>query len=250
MLKTITRKFKPFFVSIQKSSLRIIKSSGLIPLYNFILKSPLKEIIDEEFIDHRNQSLIKYLTSEFIISIILRLIDGCIRLYHFRFEVNDEFFKNIFKTGSVPHFTTLIYFLKRNIETAHICLEKIMYRYSIWVLVQEIKNNHLRTITIDVDATAGSVYGKQEGAKKGYNPERRNQPAYQLQVWTIRETKSLLKVELRNGSVHCANGFLKDLKVLIPELKKLGLKIRLVGDSGYENYKVFDYHGLKTRKIA
>jgi len=241
MLKTITRKFKPIFVKIQKSKLRIIKSSGLIPLYNFILKSPLKEMIDEEFIDKRNQSLIQYLTSEFIISIILRLIDGCIRLYHFRYEVNDEFFKKIFSFGQVPHFTTLIYFLKRNIEIAHICLGKVMFRLSIWTLVQEIRAKKLRTITIDVDATASSIYGKQEGVEKGYNPEKRNQPCYQLQVWTIRETKTLLKVELRSGSVHCSNGFLEDLKILIPELKKLGVKIRLIADSGYENYEAFNY---------
>jgi hypothetical protein len=241
MLETITRKFKPIFVKIKKSSLELIKSSGLIPLYNFILKSPLKEFIDEEVIDRRNQALIRYLACEFIIAIILRLIDGSIRLYHFRYKVNDNFFRKIFQSKGVPHFTTLIYFLKRNIDTIHICLEKIMFRFSLWLLLQEIKTKGIRTITIDVDATAASIYGKQEGVKKGYNPEKRNQPGYQLQVWSIRETKSLLKVELRSGSTHCSNGFLDDLKILIPELKKLGVKIRLIADSGYEKYQVFDY---------
>lgn len=241
MLKTITKKFKPFFVEIKKSRLKIIKSSGLIPLYNFILKSPLKSIIDEEFFDKRNQKLITYLVSEFIISIILKLIDGSIRLYHFRHKVNNDFFSQLFNAGTVPHFTTLIYFLKRNIEHAHQYLEKIMFQYSIWLLRQEIKRNSLKMITIDVDATAASIYGKQEGAEKGYNPEKKNNECYQMQVWSIRETKSLLKIELRKGSVHCANGFLDDLKILIPELKKLGVEIRLVADSGYENQTAFDY---------
>lgn len=241
MLETITRKFKPIFVRIRKSGLKIIKSSGLIPLYNFILKTPLKELIDEEFFDRRNQSLIKYLTSEFIIAIILRLIDGSIRLYHFRYKVNNDFFKKIFNINEVPHFTTLIYFLKRNIELAHICLERIMFRLSLWALIQEIKSRSIKTITIDVDATAASIYGKQEGVAKGYNPEKKNQPGYQLQVWTIRETKTLLRVELRSGSLHCSNGFLNDLKILIPELMQLGVRIRLIADSGYEKYEVFDY---------
>jgi hypothetical protein len=241
MLKTITRKFKPFFVEIKKSRLKIIKSSGLIPLYNFILKSPLKTIIDEEFFDKRNQKLITYLVSELIISIILKLIDGSLRLYHFRHKVNDEMFSQLFNAGTVPHFTTLIYFLKRNVENAHQYLEKIMFRYSIWILKQEIKRNSLKTITIDVDATAASIYGKQEGAEKGYNPEKKNNRCYQMQVWSIRETKSLLKIELRKGSVHCANGFLSDLKILIPELKKLGVKIRWVADSSYENHTAFNY---------
>lgn len=241
MLKTICRKFKPIFVKIKKSRLEIIKSSGLVPLYNFMLKTPMKEIIDDEFIDIRNQKLIKYLASEFLISIILRLIDGSIRLYHFRHKVNNNFFAKIFEKEAVPHFTTLIYFLKRNGYSAHKCLSRIMYRISIWILLQEIQLRKLKTITIDVDATAGSVYGKQEGAEKGYNPEEKNQAAYQLQVWTIRETKSLLKVELRKGSMHCSKGFLEDLKILIPELKKLGVRIRLVADSGYEKYEVFEY---------
>lgn len=241
MLKTITRIFKPFFVEIRKSKLRLIKSSGLLPIYNFILKSPLKEIIDDEFYDKRNQKLIQYLASEFLMSIFLKLIDGSIRLYHFRHKVNDEMFSTLFKTGKVPHFTTLKYFLKRNISHAHVSLERILFRYSIWVLKQEIQSKSLKTITIDVDATASTIYGKQEGAEKGYNPEKRNAKCYQLQVWSVRETKTLLKVELRKGSVHCSNGFLSDLKLLIPELKKLGVRIRLVADSGYENYEVFDY---------
>ncbi len=247
MLKTISRIFKPFSVEIRKSKLRLIKSSGLIPLYNFILKSPLKEIIDQEFLDQRNKKLIKYLVPEFLISIIVRLIDGSIRLYHFRNNVNDEVFAKIFKTLKVPHFTTLIYFLKRNIFHAHVYLERILFRFSIWVLIQEIRRQSLKTITIDVDATATTIYGKQEGAEKGYNPEKRNTKCFQLQVWTVRETKTLLKVELRKGSVHCSNGFLPDLKILVPEMKKLGVKIRLVADSGYENYEVFDY--LTEQKV-
>lgn len=226
---------------LEKSKLRIIKSSGLIPIYNFILKSPLKEIIDDEFSDRRNQKLIQYLVSEFLLSILLRLLDGSMRLYHFRHKVNDDMISRLFKKGKVPHFTTLIYFLKRNISHAHVSIERILFRYSIWVLKQEIQNRSLRTITIDVDATASTIYGKQEGAEKGYNPEKRNAKCYQLQVWSVRETKTLLKIELRKGSVHCSNGFLSDLKVLVPELKKLGVKIRLVADSGYENYAVFDY---------
>jgi hypothetical protein len=241
MLKTITRKFKPFFIEIRKSKLRIIKSSGLLPLYNFILKSPLKDIIDEEFHDRRNQKFIDYLVSEFILSMVLRLIDGSLRLYHQRIKTNDELFSKLFEADKVPHFTTLIYFLKRNITCAHIYLERIMFRYSIWVLCQEIRRKNLKTITIDVDATASTLYGKQEGAEKGYNPENRNRKCHQLQVWSIRETKTLLKIELRKGSVHCANGFIEDLKKLIPELKKLGVKIRLVADSGYENHEAFKY---------
>ncbi len=248
MLKTITRKFKPFFVEIRKSKLKIFKSSGLIPLYNFILKSPLKEIIDEEFHDLRNQSGIQYLVSEILLSTLLRLIDGSVRLYHFRHNVNDNFFSKMFTAKTVPHFTTLIYFLKRNIAHAHLSLEKIMFRHSIWVLKQEILSRCLKTITIDVDATASTIYGKQEGAEKGYNPEKRNAKCYQLQVWSVRETKTLLKVELRKGSVHCSNGFLSDLKILVPELQKLGVKIRLVADSGYENYEVFGY--LEKMKVG
>jgi len=241
MFKTITKKFKPFFIKIKKSRLQLIKSSGLIPLYNFIVKSPLKEIIDEEFHDNRNQKFISYLVSEIIISILLRLIEGSIRLYHFRNETNDNFFVKLFNVDKVPHFTTLIYFLKRNISTAHICLEKIMFRYALWILCQEIKSKNLKTITIDIDATASTLYGNQEGAEKGYNPEKKNARCHQLQLWSIRETKTLLKVELRKGSTHCSNGFLEDLKILIPKLKDIGVKIRLIADSGYENSEVFEY---------
>ena len=241
MLKTITRKFKLFFVGIRRSSLELVKSAGLLPLCNFIFMSPLKTYIDEEILDRRDQSRITYLASEFIITILLRFLEGSIRLFQHRCPGNNNFFKKIFQSGRVPHFTTLIYFLKKNKEDAHRALERVMFRFSIWVLTKEIQRKNLKTITIDVDATAGSIYGKQEGAKRGYNPEKRNQPCFQLQVWTIRETKTLLRLELRNGSTHCSSGILEDLRILIPRLKTLGVKIRFIADSGYESYEVLDY---------
>ena len=39
---------------------------------------------------------------------------------------------------------------------------------------------------------------------------------------------------------HRNNGMLKDAKILIPELKKMGLKIRFFADSGYADQKIFD----------
>lgn len=53
MLKN-EKKIQTNFIEIRKSKLKIIKSWGFIPPYNNILKSPLKEIIDEEFYDQRN----------------------------------------------------------------------------------------------------------------------------------------------------------------------------------------------------
>ncbi len=201
----------------------------------------MKEIIDEEFHDRRDQRLIDYLVSEFILLMLLQLIDGSIRMYHYRIRTNDELFSKLFKADRVPHFTTLIYFLKRNISDAHVYLKRILFRYSLWILCQEIRRKDLKTITIDVDATASTLYENQEGAEKGYNPEKRNARCHQLQVWSVRETKTLLKVELRKGSVHCSNGFLSDLKVIIPELKRLGVKLRLAADSGYEKHEAFKY---------
>ena len=51
----------------------------------------------------------------------------------------------------------------------------------------------------------------------------------------------MLKIRLLQGNTHCSNGILDDLKLIIPKLKNLGVKIRFVADSGYDNKKLFEF---------
>ena len=54
-------------------------------------------------------------------------------------------------------------------------------------------------MTIDTDTTVHTLYGKQMGARKSYNPKNKGKPSYQPMLTFIAETREYLWSELRNG---------------------------------------------------
>ena len=99
----------------------------------------------------------------------------------------------------------------------------------------------VHSITIDVDQSARAIHGRQQGAKKGYSAKDRNSKLFQVVVWTVRETKTVFKLELLSGEKHSGNDFLNRIQKVMDSLKKLGVEITVVCDSGYENIAVFEY---------
>jgi hypothetical protein len=123
----------------------------------------------------------------------------------------------------------------------HKFLEKVLLRFTLNDIKKHIKIKKLKTIIIDIDQMPREVFGKQEGVAKGYSPRGKGHDLYQVEVWTIRELKMLLKVELRSGSTYSGYNFLSNLKIMLPFLKELNIEIIIVADSGYENKEVMAF---------
>lgn len=240
MLKPIAGKFKKILYGIGKTNKKLIRSGGLVPLRDFIISSPLIGLFDKYLKDHRNQLKIIYPISELLVNFILRISDGEKRIYHYRSSLNNYFYEAISSAKSVPHFNTLRYLLIRN-KSLNKILSKILLFFCLIDLKIRIKKGELTQITLDADQTGRVIYGKQEGVTKGYFASSRGVAGYQIQVWSIRELKSLLKLELREGKEYSINGFHKDLRYLVRHLKKLGIPITVVADSGYEDKKVMAF---------
>lgn len=241
MLKKNSPKIKPNSFKLEKSKLKLIKSSGLLTMFSFFQTTKLPKLFFENFKDYRHLKKTKFTGYDYIILILFQLLDGHVRTFQHRLFSNAHLFKYFIQSDKIPHFTSVIKFLSGLPGSCLLSIKKISLRYAIQSLKEEINRQKLKTITIDVDATAASLFGKQEGVNKGYNPQDKNEKCIQLQLWTIRELKLILFSRLRPGNTHCNNGLMKDAKILIPELKKLGVKIRFFADSGYADQKIYDY---------
>ena len=68
-------------------------------------------------------------------------------------------------------------------------------RQRVW----EAANVTLETVTLDTDTTVHTVYGKQMGARKGYNPKNKGKLSYQPILTFVAETREYLWGGLRNG---------------------------------------------------
>ena len=101
--------------------------------------------------------------------------------------------------------------------------------------------------TLDLDSTIFVRYGRQEGAKKGYNPQKHGRASHHPLVAVLAETQTILHGWLRSGNVGSAQGvvnFLLEALVLLPA------KVRLRGiraDSGFFDDKFLSF--LEGRKL-
>ena len=60
-------------------------------------------------------------------------------------------------------------------------------------------NVKLKTITIDTDTTVHTLYGKQMGGRKSYNPKNKGKLSYQPILTFLAETREYVSGHLRNG---------------------------------------------------
>jgi hypothetical protein len=100
---------------------------------------------------------------------------------------------------------------------------------------------------LDVDTTIKPIYGHQEGAELGYNPQKPGRPSHAYHTYIMANTRLILDVEVTAGnehtSLHAQPGLWKLIDSL-PEGKKPSL---LRGDCAFGNESFMS--GAETRKI-
>jgi len=57
---------------------------------------------------------------------------------------------------------------------------------------------------LDVDTTVKPLYGHQEGAEVGYNPQKRGRPSHSLHTYVVANVRLMLDVEVQSGKRHAS----------------------------------------------
>src|SRR5207237_2396275 len=71
-----------------------------------------------------------------------------------------------------------------------------LLRERVW----EAANVQLPSTTLDTDTTVHTLYGRQMGARKSYNPKNKGKKSYQPILTFVAETREYIGGELRNGN--------------------------------------------------
>jgi hypothetical protein len=95
-----------------------------------------------------------------------------------------------------------------------------------------LRKSKLKSITLDIDSSVINVEGHQEGAVKGYNPNKPGNRCYNIQFAFCDEIKAYLTGYVRSGDTYTANGAAEIIKEIMAHLKDEGLKITFRMDSG------------------
>jgi len=92
-----------------------------------------------------------------------------------------------------------------------------------------------RVLTVDVDSHVQTVYGRQEGAARGYNPKKRGRLSYHPLVATISEIRMPLAGLFRTGDTNGKTEIVEFFGMVMGAIEAAGVSPRVIqfrGDAG------------------
>lgn len=101
-------------------------------------------------------------------------------------------------------------------------------------------NLNIDYFTLDIDSTIFTRYGSQDGAKMGYNPNKKGRNSHHPLIAFVNEVRMVANFWLRSGDTGSSSNFLSFLEETLDNFgtKNVGL-VRL--DSGFCTKEIMDY---------
>lgn len=174
-----------------------------------------------------------YQVSTIIEAFITSIWCGANRFMHTEVTRNDSALSTIFDWEKAPAQDVYKRFFNKFNQTTN---QKVSDYFYSWIF-DNIKFNNF---TLDVDSSILTRYGSQEGAKKGYNPNKRGRSSHHPLIAFVNDVRLVANMWLRSGDASSANNFLSFLEDTLAKLKNKNVSlIRL--DSGFFQANILDY---------
>jgi len=158
---------------------------------------------------------------------------GALKYTHAAMLKFDEVLKEIFNWKRYPSASTFSRFFRK-------FTQKLIYEILVPINKWFFSQISIENLTLDIDSSVITRYGKQEGAKIGYNPNKRGRASHHPIIAFVAEMRMVANAWLRPGNTQALsnayNFLLETLDIL--EGKKIGL---LRADSGFFGGKFFEY---------
>jgi len=202
---------------------------GLFPVATMLEKLGLQKLVDETLTIKRiPRAMTIY---QFVLGMVLAIYVGFARLNHIRFVAQDPMLTGILKVSGLPGQSTFWRFLASlnlNLAGQLLQLQRIL-RERVWAAA----NVGLKSITLDTDTTVHTLYGRQMGARKSYNPKNKGKKSYQPILTFMAETHEYVWGELRNGDRPDGKQIARHLQSFFAALPKGIETIFARADSGF-----------------
>ena len=142
-----------------------------------------------------------------------------------------------------PNPTTLRRFLFR---MAPLALPKLRKLHDRLLLSMIVRPNPPTRVIFDLDSTVLILYGKQEMARVGYNPQKWGRPSYHPLLCFNGITRDFWHGELRAGDTHTATGTVELLKAVFAKLPPSVKIVTIRADKGFYDHETIEY--LESQK--
>jgi hypothetical protein len=166
-------------------------------------------------------------------SFICSIWCGATRFIHTEQIRSDRALSKIFGWKNVPAQDAYKRFFGKFSQTDNLRTADYFFR---WL----IESYQYDNFTLDIDSSVLTRYGSQEGAKRGYNPQKRGRPSHHPLVAFVNDLRLVTNLWLRSGDTGSSHNFLAFLENTLEKFgtKKVSL-IRL--DSGFCSDEILRY---------
>ena len=144
--------------------------------------------------------------------------------------------------------------VRRALKAMEVAASEPWMRDALMASVREALD---RPWVLDMDATVKPLYGHQEGAEVGYNPQKPGRPSHVLHTFWIGNLRLVLDAVLTSGKQHSSGHAKASMCRLLDELGADKAPALARGDCGYGNEDVIDVceqralpYLLRLRKTA
>jgi hypothetical protein len=182
-----------------------------------------------------------YSPSALLESFVCSVWCGASKFIHTELTRSDRALSKIFGWNRVPAQDAYKRFFSKFSSTDNLRVADYFFR---WL----INNYQYDNFTIDFDSSVLTRYGVQEGAKRGYNSQKRGRPSHHPLIAFINDLRLVANFWLRSGDTASSSNFLSFLENTLEkfENKKVSL-IRL--DSGFCSDSIMSYLEEKEKPL-
>lgn len=214
-------------IKVTFSGGQLTNYSGILPLFTFMKKLKIDQIIPQMLtLPERHNT--QFSISQVLISILLGLLCGQNRFTKIESFTHDPLVKRLIHLRKHLDKDTLIGKIKR----FRFRQTNELLGINGWLSRKVHRQFPVGKDILDIDSSVRTVYSHQEGARKGYNPQRGKKSYHPLLAF-LASTRECILSWLRPGDAYTANnaaGFLKQVFAMLPpEISSLLVR----GDSGF-----------------
>src|SRR6516165_6425578 len=202
---------------------------GLFPVSTMLEKLDFKKLIEETLTIHRIPRVMTIY--QFLLGMVLAIYVGFSRLNHLRFVAQDPMLTGVLQVGQLPPQSTFWRFLASlhgQVAKQLLSVQRVL-RQRVW----EAAHVQLDTVTLDTDTTVHTLYGKQMGGRRSYNPKNKGKKSYQPILTFLAETREYVGGELHNGDRPTGQQIARHLESVFAALPCGVGKIYARADAGF-----------------
>ena len=174
---------------------RLSPFGGLLGLVKFLDLVNFKEILEGFYKPPERMPEMGHYNMVF--GLLLLLLIGFTRVWHFLYLQFDAVVCGIFNRVKLPYVTTYWRYVDSLGINQGMSLLMVMsaLRERVWQLC----GRSYQTIHINIDTTVETIYGSQQGGRKGHNPKNRGKKGFRPVLCFIHETREYFVGKLRRG---------------------------------------------------